>query len=86
MFGTPVNRQFESPKNKAEFSLTDTSCQDKIEAVKPEHQKIYSNKIPPGARADLPDGNVGKACSGPHTSALVPGCFSAQTAREANVL
>lgn len=86
MFGTPKNRMFESPENKAKMPLTENTVRGISETVKPEHQIIYSNNIPPRARADLPDGNVGKACSGPHTSALALGCFSAHAAREANTV
>ncbi len=86
MFGTPANRQFESPKNKAEFSLTDTSCQDKIDTVKSKRLTICSNRILPDARAELRDGDVRKACFEPHNSALAPGCFFARRAQEGSLL
>jgi hypothetical protein len=86
MIITPANRMFIAPEDKWEFSLTGENCQDKIDSVKPVHQTICLDKIPPRAGADLRVGNNRKACTGPHTSAPVRGCFSAHTAREAKAL
>jgi len=86
MIESPMNRMFISPKNKAEFFLTDTSCQGKIDTVKPRESTICSNRILPDARAELRGGDARKAPRGPHNSALVSGCFFARHAQEGRLL
>jgi len=86
MFGTPANRQFESPKNKVEFSLTENAVKGISETVKPPEPIICSQTILPDARAALRDREVRTAPGGPHNAALVSGNFFALTAREGSVL
>ena len=86
MIESPMNRMFISPKIKAEVSLTDTSCQGKIDTVKSTRLTICSNRILPDARAELRDREVRKACFEPHNSALVSGRFFARRAQEGRLL
>jgi len=84
MFGTPANRQFESPRNKVGFSLTDTSCRDRINTVKPSGHDVLKRQLPSMA-AELRNREARSAPDGRHTSAAVSGSFSALSAGKVGV-
>ena len=82
MFGTPVNRQFESPENKAKMPLTENRVEGIVENVEHRESTIDSDRILPGTRAELRDREVRTASLWPHNSALALGRFIARGAQE----
>ena len=85
MFGTPVNRQFESPKNRADFFLTENAVGAISEIVKLLGHNVLKRQLPSMA-AELRNREVRSAPNRRHTSAAVSGSFSALSAGKAGVL
>jgi len=85
MFGTPANRQFESPEKKAKRPLTENAVEGISETVKPSGHNVFKRQLPSMA-AELRNCEVRSAPDGRHTSAAVSGSFSALSAGKAGVL